>query len=192
MKHAFRQPAFESQWKSMWLDSFGDILIVSRTVRKTINPRWREFENCLHYTHPETFSLTADLTSAGKHQDALVDDLLWSGCLAPIQLCTLWPLGPSCIESTVPDCPGILAPHGTVPRLLFICFISLHSYLPSHCAMLPVTLGWALCYSTTKRRVRKMKREQRRPNLISCIFSLGAQRLKVNRTCRLKSSAAAE
>lgn len=96
--------------------------------------------------------------------------------LAHIQLCGLWPRGREApIHPTAPAHPRILAPHGTLPHLLFICFITPNSCLPSDCSPDAVTLGWALCCSSTEWELKKVERETHHPNLMSCISSGSAK-----------------
>lgn len=64
----------------------------------------------------------------------------WSGwCWHPFN-CADWPWGRGAlIHPTVSAWPRILATHGTLPHLLLIHFITLHSYLQSCCDLDTVT-----------------------------------------------------
>lgn len=73
------------------------------------------------------------------------------------------------IHPIAPAHSRILSPHGALPNLLFIDFITLHRYLLSRWSPDAVILGLVICCSSTERGIRQMKRERHQPNVISFI-----------------------
>lgn len=94
----------------------------------------------------------------------------WSWlCWHPFN-CADWPWGRGAlIHPTVSSCPRILATHGTLPHLLLIHFITLHSYLQSRCDLDTVTPSrvQTILFSSGTRD----KRDWRPPRSFhSCLF----------------------
>lgn len=115
-----------------------------------------------------TPTLRPNLTISEEHQDPSVVDLLCiCAVLAPIQLFLLWPSGQQGpIHPTVPARFKTLAPHGTLPHLLFISFITVYRYLALlwwWCSC----KGWKLLFI-----MKKMTRKMHHPIVI--LFNLSS------------------
>lgn len=98
----------------------------------------------------------------------------WSRrCWHPFN-CADWPWGRGAlIHPTVSACPRILATHGTLPHLLLIHFITLHSYLQSRCDLDTVTPSRCGLFCSPAVQGTIETRDWRPPRSFhSCLFML--------------------